>query len=125
MNKLTRMMAVALLPLCESAAAQIVPIQWDATGQFSMQTAIAPGKFVEACAKLRKGGTVTWSFEAAHAIDFNIHFHEGKDVHYPAEKTQVQRESGILRATLEQDYCWMWSNKGTAEALLSLKLAKD
>ena len=63
--------------------------------------------------------------EAAHAVDFNIHFHEGKDVRYPAKKTQVTNDAGTLTTALEQDYCWMWSNKGTAEASLSFKLAKN
>jgi len=124
MNKLALLAAASAFALCESAAAQWVPVEWDAAGQFSKQLAIAPGKFVEVCEKLPKGVKVTWSFEAATPLDFNIHYHEGQDVRYPAKRGQVAQDSGTLATTLEQDYCWMWTNKGPAEAALRLKLAK-
>ena len=57
-------------------------------------------------------------------LDFNVHFHEGKKVLYPARQNQVARLSGTLNAQVEQDYCWMWTNKGTAETTLRFHLAR-
>jgi hypothetical protein len=125
MNKLTLIALATLLSLCESAIAQIVPVEWDASGQFNKDLAIAPGKIVEVCEKLPSGARVAWSFEAAVSLDFNIHYHEGKEVHFPAKKSQVLKDAGTLVAALEQDYCWMWANKGAAEATLLIKLSKN
>lgn len=124
MNKLTVMLAAAALALCETATAQVVPIEWDAAGQFSKELAVAPGKFVEACEKLPKGVKVAWTFEAASPLDFNIHYHEGKQVRFPARKSQVAKGAGTLKTKLKQDYCWMWTNKGDAESMLSFRLNK-
>ena len=124
MNKLTLMLAAATLALCKTAAAQMVAIEWDAAGQFSKALAVAPGKFVEACEKLPKGAKVSWSFEAASPVDFNIHYHEGKQVRFPDKKSQVAKAAGVLRTPREQDYCWMWTNKSSAETLLSFRLSK-
>jgi len=124
MNKLTLMLAAATLALCKTAAAQMVPIEWDAAGQFGQELAVAPGKFVEACEKLPKDAKVSWSFEAATPVDFNIHYHEGKQVRFPARKNRVAKAAGSLLAPRAQDYCWMWTNKGSAEAMLSFRLNK-
>jgi hypothetical protein len=125
MNKHALTVAAAVIILSESVSAQLVPIEWDSAGQFGKEVAIAPGKFVEACRKLPKGAKVAWSFEAASPLDFNIHYHEGKEVLFPAKKSGVAKDAGTLTATLEQDFCWMWTNKGTAEAKLRIKLAKE
>ena len=124
MNNFPLLVAATVLVLCDSAAAQVVPVQWDAAGQFSKELPIAPGKFVEACEKLPKGAKVTWSFEATSSIDFNIHYHEGKQVRFPAQRTQVAKDEGTLTTSLAQDYCWMWTNKNAAETRLSFKLVK-
>jgi hypothetical protein len=124
MNIHTLTVAAAVLALCDSAAAQMVPVEWDAAGQFSKELAVPPGKFVEACEKLHKGIKVTWSFEAAAPLDFNVHYHEGKQVRFPAKKNQVAKDEGTLTTQLEQDYCWMWTNKGAADATLRLRLSK-
>lgn len=116
--------AALLLALSHAAVAEIVAVQWDAGGQFSQAMPVAPGKFVEVCEKLAAGSKVSWSFEASAPVDFNIHYHEGKDVRYPARKAQVTRDEGTLAATPPQTYCWMWSNKGQAALTLQFKLAK-
>ena len=117
-------MTLVVACLCEPAAAQLVPIEWDAQGRFSKDVPVAPGKFVEACEKLPKGARVAWSFDAAVPMDFNIHYHEGKKVKFPARKDQVAKDSGTLVTQRAQDHCWMWTNKTTAEAALRFTLSK-
>ena len=124
MNTLSLIVAATAFALCDSATAQVVPVQWDAAGQFSKKLPIAPGKFVEVCEKLSKGVKVAWSFEATSPLDFNIHYHEGKEVRFPAQKIQVAKDEGTLTTGLEQDYCWMWTNKNATEATLGFRLIK-
>ncbi len=100
----------------------LVDISWGAQGQFNMDKDIAPGKFVEACGQLLAGAKVAWRFAASAATDFNIHYHLGKEVFYPAQLKQTQRAQDELLVTLTQDYCWMWTNKGTAPVRLQLVL---
>ena len=40
-------------------------------------------------------------------MDFNVHYHEGKDVRFPAKRAQVSKADGTLDVSVDQDYCWM------------------
>ena len=113
-----------LLPASVFAATHIVEITWSIDGRFSHRAQVAPGKFVEACGKFAVGDSVGWSFEAAAPVDFNIHYHLGKDVVYPARQAQVSTGRSTLKVELPQDYCWMWTNKGTAPVGLTLELRR-
>ena len=61
------------------AAAHIVDIAWSPDGRFEHQAQIAAGKFVEVCGPLAPGGGVRWRFTAGAPVDFNIHYHLGKE----------------------------------------------
>lgn len=124
-GKTTRAL-VALAAIATSAplAAAIVDIAWDANRQFDRRLEVAPGKFAEVCGKLAKGDSVRWEFEAAGALDFNIHYHVGKDVEYPARKDAADRMQGTLSVDRDQDYCWMWTNKAAHPVGLRLRLSR-
>ena len=125
MKKLVhRAAALALSGACASAGAAIVDIQWSPEGRFEHKSGVAAGKFVELCGKLAAGSRVRWSFEGTAATNFNIHYHVGKEVVYPAKKDQVLREQGELRVEADQDYCWMWSNKSGTALELNVTLAR-
>ena len=111
--------------LPQSAAAQLVVVEWDAGGQFTKETSVPAGKFTEVCEKLVKGSTVAWSFEAGAKLDFNIHYHEGKKIHFPARKNQMTKANGTLNVKFDHDYCWMWSSKATTETALKLALKRS
>lgn len=115
--------AVALLcaPL---AQADIVDITWSAANTFERSLSIAPGKFAELCGPLKAGDTVQWRFDASQPLDFNIHFHEGKAVSYPARADQTRELQGTLTVAAAQDHCWMWTNKSAAAATLNVRLQK-
>ena len=110
-----------LLLACAATAAQaeLVEIVWDSDGKFAQQTDIAAGKLIEVCGKLPAGLKVRWSFEATAPTDFNIHYHLGKDVVFPAKRSQVARGRDILQVKVERSYCWMWTNK--TEAVVTVK----
>lgn len=118
-----RVALILLAALPAVARAELVDIKWQ-DGAFAHKAAIAPRKFLEVCGKLTKGDTVTWSFAAGAKADFNIHYHVGKDVVYPENRKGVESGDGTLAVAIDQDYCWMWSNKAEATADLSVKLVR-
>jgi hypothetical protein len=107
------------------AHAQLVHIEWGASGAFERSLTIAPAKFVEVCGKLAKGQSIAWWFKGEQPLNFNIHYHEGKNVVFPAKQDKVSSLDGTLAVPVDQDYCWMWENKGSATAPLSLTLRRS
>jgi hypothetical protein len=114
--------ALALMPA--ATAAEVVDLDWGASGRFDRSLSVAPGKFAEVCGKLAQGTRVRWAFDADRPLEFNIHYHVGKDVVYPTQHDAVAKTSGELAAPLDQDYCWMWTNKSAGEAKLGVRLAR-
>jgi hypothetical protein len=112
-----------LLAAAPAAHAELVEIVWKDGGRFERSLTVAPGKFAEACGPLRQGQAVMWSFDAPAPLNFNIHYHVDKDVHYPARQDQVGSLKGELAVAAAQDYCWMWTNKSSKPVRLDLSLA--
>lgn len=107
-----------------SARADVIPIVWDAAQRFETTAPVAPGKFVEVCGTLARGETVQWSFASAVPLEFNIHYHQDRKVEYPVEPHATAQASGRLVAAVRQDYCWMWSHRGTVAGELVLRLQR-
>lgn len=105
-------------------AAELVEISWTPAGRFERTVAVPAGGFAEVCGNLAKGARVRWDFVADVAMAFNIHYHVGKDVVYPERREGVARLSGELVAPVDQDYCWMWSNKSKSDAQAALTLQR-
>lgn len=117
--------ALSLAILCSTAArADIIDIAWNEQGRFERRVSVAPGKFAEACGKLARADSVAWRFEASGPLNFNIHYHEGKDVRYPERRDALAGASGRLQVALDQDYCWMWTNKSGQAVDLNLLLTR-
>jgi hypothetical protein len=117
--------ALSLAILCSTAArADIIDIAWNEQGRFERRVSVAPGKFAEVCGKLARADSVAWRFEASGPLNFNIHYHEGKDVRYPERRDALAGASGRLRVVLDQDYCWMWTNKSGQAVDLNLLLTR-
>lgn len=109
---------------CEVLAADLVPLEWNADGRFAKELTLPASGFVEVCGKLSAKTQVHWQFDASAPLNFNVHFHEGKKVHFPAKQDQVKKAADVLLVKLDQDYCWMWTNKARREATLKLDLRK-
>jgi hypothetical protein len=116
--------AVLLVGATAAARAEIVDIAWSPEGRFEHRFAVAPGKFAEACGKLARGQSVRWRFEGAAPSNFNIHYHVGEKVEYPVRQDAVARAEGTLTAPLDQEFCWMWSNKGGGPLNLQVQLSR-
>ena len=120
----TRFIAMVLLTALPAARADGVDIQWSGDGRFAHQSTVAAGKVAEVCSKLPAGTSVRWAFEASTPLDFNVHYHVGKDVVFPSKLAAVATAKDTLQTSIAQDYCWMWSNKSTAPATLTLNLQR-
>lgn len=126
MKKLRTCVAWTAALLCGGtlAANHIVDIAWTPDGRFAHQTQIASGNFFEVCGKLAAGDQVRWSFTTGAPVDFNIHHHLGKEAVFHAKWSQVSGGGETLNVAVTEDYCWMWTNKGTAPVSLTVKLAR-
>ena len=117
-------LALAVASSMPALASPVTEIAWDTQGRFAHEQDIAPGKFAEVCGKLTVGQKLRRSFEAAAPLDFNVHYHQGKDVVYAVQGKQQRRSEGVLKVTAEPDHCWMWSNKSDKPARLGMRLER-
>lgn len=121
-----RVVLLLLFVLAGSVRAEgVIDIAWDAQGRFAQEQPIEPGKFAEICGKLKKGEAIAWRYDGSAALDFNIHYHVDKTVIYPVRKPTAKAARGQLRAALDQDYCWMWTNKGAQSVVLKVALRRE
>lgn len=104
--------------------ADAVDIVWDTAGRFERTLNVAPGKPIEVCGKLPARTKVRWDYRAAVPLDFNVHYHVGKTVVFPAKRAAATAAQGRFDTKIEQDYCWMWTNRSIEPAALSLKLQR-
>jgi hypothetical protein len=116
--------AAALVGTSSYAASHIVDIAWGADGRFAHSASVEAGKFVEVCGKLNSGDAIRWGFDASAPVDFNIHYHVGKDAEFPAKQSQVSTGQDTLRVAMREDYCWMWSNKSNSQVRIDVKLQR-
>ena len=119
-----RLAVLAAAVIAIDARAELVEIAWDKAGRFETAVSVAPGKFAEVCGPLDRGLSVAWSFKADRPMNFNIHYHEGKQVVFPAKQDAAVDAQGKLDVSLSQDYCWMWANKSNTLVRLQLLLQK-
>lgn len=127
MHTTTWLRNAALVLACAAAGAaraELIEIDWDADGAFQRSASVAPGAVTEVCGRLARGVSVRWSFAAGQPVDFNIHHHVGKRVVFAARRDAIDRAQGRLAVTLDQTYCWMWTNRSAAAVALELQLQR-
>ena len=117
-------LVLALAAMAPSTLAEIVDIAWAADGRFERGLSVAPGKFAEVCGQLPAGLKIRWNFEASTPLDFNVHYHVGKEVVFPSKLTAVVTAKDTLATKVDQDYCWMWTNRSAASATVTFKLQR-
>ena len=112
----------ALACSVSTSQAELISFKLDANLSFKTQSNIQPGKFSEVCGKLKKGNLIRWQFDSSAPLDFNIHYHEGKNVIFPYKMSAIKSGEEELLISLDQDYCWMWTNKSKEEVKLEMSL---
>lgn len=98
-----------------TARAELIDIKWN-EGTFSHKASVAPIKFLEVCGKLKKDERIGWRFTGSGPSDFNIHYHVGEKVVYAEARKDIANADSALAVPVDQDYCWMWTNK-SAQAI--------
>lgn len=126
MTSARRLLSAMSLALLAAAPlhAEVIEIRWSTEQRFEHRLTLAPGKFAELCGALAQGAEVRWAFEADAALDFNVHYHVGREVVYPERRAARPSAEGVLTAALAQDYCWMWTNRGAQPVRLDVRLAR-
>lgn len=118
-------LTLALGTAATLASTHLVDLKWDASGAFRHAGRIEPGRFVEVCGPLAAGSAVQWRYEASAPLEFNIHYHQGNDVVYPAKLDRADKAADRLAVTVAQDYCWMWTNKTAAAVTVTVNLRRE
>lgn len=68
---------------------------------------------------------MTWRFDADGPLDFNTHYHDGDQVTSLARRDAARSARGRLLVAIDQDYCWMWTNRGNAPVTLRARLRDE
>jgi hypothetical protein len=92
------------------AAASLVLVQ-----QVQQTATIQPGQIEESCMAMAAGERLEFSFSANTGLDFNIHYHDDKEVHFPVNESALSEWKGVYIAPTGQHYCLMWTNKHATE----------
>ncbi len=112
----------ALVFSSTTCKAEVISFKLEANPSFKTQVNIQPGRFSEVCGKLKKGNSIRWQFDSSAPLEFNIHYHEGKNVVFPYKMSAIKSGEEELLISLDQDYCWMWTNKSKEEVKLEMSL---
>lgn len=96
----------------------------DSNGRFERSLTVTEAKFTEVCGKLPASLRLHWEFEASAPLDFNVHCHVGKEVAFPAKLKAVAIARDTRETRIEQDCCWMGTNKSAAAAIVTVKLQR-
>ena len=107
------------------AAAELVEVPLQPGQSMDRQFTALPGKFVEVCGKLTKGQALAWQFDASGPTDFNIHYHLGKQVKTPEQQSAVSAAKGRLQVQVDEDHCWMWTNRGAAAITIHSRIVAE
>ena len=86
-----------------------------AVSPFAMS--LEPKKMHEECVKLDAGEKRKYYWKSTGPVDFNIHYHEGREVSYPVKRDAMRGDGGVFTAKVPQDYCWMWTAREKAVTL--------
>ena len=123
LNHAAQMLLLSVLVFCSTTCkAEVISFILEANSSFKTQANIQPGKFSEVCGKLKKGNLIRWQFDSSAPLEFNIHYHEGKNVIFPYKMSAIKSGEEELLISLDQDYCWMWTNKSKEEVKLEMSL---
>lgn len=113
---------VAAVMFSQHAAANLVDLKWNEQGVFQHTAEIKAGGILEVCGKLPVGMKIDWQYKSQQALDFNIHYHEGKKLSVPVKHQAKQELAEQFEVKVAQSYCWMWSNKTKETAIVDLSL---
>ena len=86
-------------------------------GDLQVKVSLEAKKVHEECARLEPGESRKYHWKSDAPVDFNIHYHRGKDVFFPVKRDSMRGDGGTFTATSGEDYCWMWTAKDKAATI--------
>jgi len=116
MHRFARMNVMSVLIASAFASAPAAsPANSAADGPFALD--VKPGSSDEVCLRLEAGRSIEFGFSSDAAVDFNVHYHRGRDVFYPVRKPVLTSLPPMrFTAIAADDYCLMWENRGATAA---------
>jgi hypothetical protein len=97
------LLAATLITLAGTAVAQP-----QSTAQ-SVAVTLEPRKMHEECARMEPGQKRAYYWKSDAPVDFNIHYHQEKEVFYPVKRDAMRGDGGTFIAKTGEEYCWMWT----------------
>ncbi|MCK5666604.1 MAG: hypothetical protein KAI17_24100 [Thiotrichaceae bacterium] len=98
-----------------------VPLAQGDNKPYVKNPVIKSGKSYETCFQLYSGDKVFYSFDSRAELRFNIHYHKGKEVHYPVPVRLVSSKKSVFEAEIDNQYCLMWKNPGKETVEMNLQ----
>lgn len=117
-----RFICILAACLSGSAFANLVEIEWAGDGGFGYEASLAAGDSAEVCGDLTETDVVKWMFTSSGQVDFNIHYHQDKDVIFPEKATGISGMADRLEVSVTQAYCWMFTNNAEIPTTIELDL---
>ena len=72
------------------------------------QFELKDGKWKEACFESSPGMRIEYEFAADQTLNFNIHWHEGKNVTNSVDHKNLKSLKGAFEPSIKQTYCLSW-----------------
>lgn len=126
MNKMTMFAFLLLsLSLLISGCATSGNIE-DSGMSINKTVTIKPSGSYEDCMSVLPGQIIDYSFNSSNFVNFNLHYHAKKELHFPVNKKGVMMGKGSLDPqkldyyTEDQEFfCVMWNNLNSEPVQLS------
>ena len=87
-----------------------------------IQVEIMPSQHYEVCLQMTRNETIAYTFRADQALDFDIHYHQDKNVIFPVKNSGLLGLSDSFVAPASETYCLLWTNPQAVSATLSIRL---
>lgn len=100
-----------LLPAISLAAFAAAAHAATESGPRAVAITLEPTKIHEECMRLEAGDKRRFHWKSDAPVDFNVHYHEGKEVFFPVKRDAMRGDGGTFTAKAGEDYCWMWTAK--------------
>ena len=98
-----------LLLLCVLLSVSVFAKQKN--GEMLVEMAGVVNKMSEQCLPLKAGDSIRYQFNSPSPLNFNIHYHTEKTTGFQVKLTEVSRHQGEFSTAVDQEYCFMWTNK--------------
>lgn len=79
-------------------------------------------EFRELCFEITAEDELQYDFQSDQPVDFNIHYHDGLTIHFPAKLTGVTHHAGQFVSEKDQPYCLTCLNQGLAKTSIKCRV---